>query len=138
MADFYARFFRGQRTAHQEPIQREDDLSVDSGDRKAETVSSRQRILVLQHTPVPPQQTSEELGSFRRRVKDPPPLEIKLIEFPNHVRELLTGKVKAKWKDLTGDMPRIGFVRELIRYESKEIISALTGIIKELQRENKK
>ena len=50
--------------------------------------------------------------------------EIKLIEFPNHVRELLTGKVKAKWKDLTGDMPRIGFVRELIRYESKEIISA--------------
>lgn len=50
--------------------------------------------------------------------------EIKLIEFPNHVRELLTGKVKAKWKDLTGDMPRIGFVRELIRYESQEIISA--------------
>lgn len=50
--------------------------------------------------------------------------EIKIVELPNHVRELLTGKVKAKWKDLTGDMPRIGFVRELIRYESKEIISA--------------
>ena len=50
--------------------------------------------------------------------------EIKVIELPNHVRELLTGKVKSKWKDLTGDNPRIGFVRELIRYESKEIISA--------------
>lgn len=50
--------------------------------------------------------------------------EIKIVELPNHVRELLTGKVKAKWKDLTGDNPRIGFVRELIRYESKEIISA--------------
>lgn len=50
--------------------------------------------------------------------------EIKLIEFPNHVRELLTGKVKANWKRLTNETPRIGFVRELIRYESKEIISA--------------
>ena len=50
--------------------------------------------------------------------------EIKLIELPNHVRELLTGKVKNKWKDLTGDNPRIGFVRELIKFESKEIISA--------------
>lgn len=50
--------------------------------------------------------------------------EIKLVEFPNHVRELLTGKVKANWKRLTNETPRIGFVRELIRYESKEIISA--------------
>lgn len=50
--------------------------------------------------------------------------EIKLIEFPNHVRELLTGKVKANWKRITNEAPRIGFVRELIRYESKEIISA--------------
>lgn len=50
--------------------------------------------------------------------------EIKLIEFPNHVRELLTGKVKANWKRLTNENPRIGFVRELIRYESKETISA--------------
>lgn len=50
--------------------------------------------------------------------------EIKVVELPNHVRELMTGKVKAKWKDLTGEAPRIGFVRELIRFESKEIISA--------------
>jgi len=50
--------------------------------------------------------------------------EIKVIELPNHVRELITGKVKARWKEITGDNPRIGFVRELIRYESKEIISA--------------
>lgn len=50
--------------------------------------------------------------------------EIKVIDFPNHVRELLTGKVKANWKRLTNESPRIGFVRELIRYESKEIISA--------------
>lgn len=50
--------------------------------------------------------------------------EIKVIELPTHVRELLTGKVKAKWKDLTGDNPRIGFIRDLIKYESKEMISA--------------
>lgn len=50
--------------------------------------------------------------------------EIKLVEFPNHVREVLTGKVKQNWKRLTNETPRIGFVRELIRYESKEIISA--------------
>lgn len=50
--------------------------------------------------------------------------EIKLIDFPNHVRELLTGKVKANWKRITNEAPRIGFVRELIRYESKETISA--------------
>lgn len=50
--------------------------------------------------------------------------DIKVMELPSHVRELLTGKVKSKWKDLTGDNPRIGFVREMIRYESKEIISA--------------
>ena len=50
--------------------------------------------------------------------------EIKVIDLPNHVRELMTGKVKANWKRLTNEMPRIGFVRELIRYESKEIISA--------------
>lgn len=50
--------------------------------------------------------------------------EIKLIDFPNHVRELMTGKVKANWKRLTKETPRIGFVRELIRYENKEIISA--------------
>lgn len=50
--------------------------------------------------------------------------EIKVTELPSHVRELMTTKVKGKWKDLTGDTARIGFVRELIRYESKEIISA--------------
>lgn len=50
--------------------------------------------------------------------------EIKLVELPNYVREVMTGKVKQRWKDITGDMPRIGFVRELIRFESKEIISA--------------
>lgn len=50
--------------------------------------------------------------------------EIKLMELPNHVRELITGKVRANWKRLTGDNPRIGFIRELIRYENKEIISA--------------
>lgn len=50
--------------------------------------------------------------------------EIKVVDLPTHVRELLTGKVKAKWKDLTGDNPRIGFIRDLIRYENREIISA--------------
>lgn len=50
--------------------------------------------------------------------------EIKVVELPSHVRELLTGKVKAHWKLLTNDNPRIGFIRELIRYENKEIISA--------------
>lgn len=50
--------------------------------------------------------------------------EIKVVELPSHVRELMTGKIKAKWKAITGEAPRIGFVRELIRYESKEIISA--------------
>lgn len=50
--------------------------------------------------------------------------EIKLVELPNHVRELMTGKVKNQWKDITKDSPRIGFVRELIRYENREMISA--------------
>lgn len=50
--------------------------------------------------------------------------KIKHIEFPDHTRELLLGKVKGRWKDLTKEMPRIGFVRDLIRYENKEIISA--------------
>lgn len=49
---------------------------------------------------------------------------IKHIEFSPHVREVLLGKVKGRWKDLTKEMPRIGFVRDLIRYENKEIISA--------------
>lgn len=49
---------------------------------------------------------------------------IKHIEFPDHTRELLLGKVKGRWKDLTKEMPRIGFVRDLIRYENPEIISA--------------
>lgn len=49
---------------------------------------------------------------------------IKHIEFPDHTRELLLGKVKGRWKDLTKEAPRIGFVRDLIRYENKEIISA--------------
>jgi hypothetical protein len=49
---------------------------------------------------------------------------IKHIEFATHVREVLLGKIKGKWKDLTKEMPRIGFIRDLIRYENKEIISA--------------
>lgn len=50
--------------------------------------------------------------------------KIKHIDFPTHVREVLLGKVKGRWKDLTKEMPRIGFIRDLIRYENKEIISA--------------
>jgi len=50
--------------------------------------------------------------------------EIKVTELPSHIRELITGKVKSRWKDITQENPRIGFVRELIRYESKETISA--------------
>ena len=50
--------------------------------------------------------------------------QIKVVDLPSHIRELLTGKVKARWKEITNDNPRIGFVRELIRYESKETISA--------------
>lgn len=48
----------------------------------------------------------------------------KKIEFPSHTMELLYSKVKHRWKDLTKDMPRIGFVRDLLRFESPEIISA--------------
>lgn len=50
--------------------------------------------------------------------------KIKTMELPNWLREVLTGTIKTKWKDLTGVMPRVGFVRELIRYENKEMISA--------------
>lgn len=49
--------------------------------------------------------------------------KIKAIEFTAPFRELLTGKIKAKWKDITKEMPRIGFVRDLIRYESREMVS---------------
>ena len=48
----------------------------------------------------------------------------KKIEFPSHTMELLYSKVKHRWKDLTKDMPRIGFVRDLLRFESPEIVSA--------------
>jgi hypothetical protein len=50
--------------------------------------------------------------------------QIKLIELPAHNRELILGKVKQNWKRITGENPRIGFVRELIRYENTEMISA--------------
>jgi hypothetical protein len=50
--------------------------------------------------------------------------QAKKIEFPAHTMELLYSKVKHRWKDLTKDMPRIGFVRDLLRFESREIISA--------------
>lgn len=50
--------------------------------------------------------------------------KIKHIEFPVHTRELLLGKVKGRWKDITKETPRIGFIRDLIRYENPEIISA--------------
>jgi len=50
--------------------------------------------------------------------------KIKPLELESHVRELLSGLVKQQWKKLTKETPRIGFIRELIRYESKEIISA--------------
>lgn len=50
--------------------------------------------------------------------------KVKHIEFPDHTRELLLGKVKGRWKDLTKETPRIGFIRDLLRYENPEIISA--------------
>lgn len=50
--------------------------------------------------------------------------EIKVTDLPNVAREVITGKVKQAWKAITGENARIGFIRELIRYESKEIISA--------------
>lgn len=50
--------------------------------------------------------------------------EIKLVELPNHSRELLHAKVKQNWRRLTGENPRIAVVRDLIRYENKEIVSA--------------
>lgn len=50
--------------------------------------------------------------------------KIKIIDFDSAIRELITGKVKACWRIITGETPRISFIRELTRYESKEIISA--------------
>lgn len=50
--------------------------------------------------------------------------DLKPVELPGHVRELLTGKIKQKWKALTNETPRIGFIRDLIKYENKEVISA--------------
>ena len=45
---------------------------------------------------------------------------IKATEFSMTVREMLIGQVKEAFKRVTGVMPRIGVVREMTRYESKD------------------
>lgn len=46
---------------------------------------------------------------------------VKKTQFDMVTREMLVGKVKAKFKDLTGTLPRIGVVRDMTRYESPEV-----------------
>ena len=45
---------------------------------------------------------------------------IKKTQFDMVLREMLVGKVKERFKKLTGTMPRIGVVRDMTRYESAE------------------
>ena len=77
MKNIYSRFFDRSPGAGEEPRLREDELSVVTRDRRPETISRRQRILVLQHTPALPKRRR---GAPREGWK-PPPLEVKKIEF---------------------------------------------------------
>ena len=46
---------------------------------------------------------------------------IKATQFDMVTREMLVGRVKEKFKKLTGTMPRIGLIRDMTRYESAEV-----------------
>lgn len=48
---------------------------------------------------------------------------IKTTQFDMVIREMLVGRVKEKFKRLTGSLPRISVVRDMIRYESVEVRS---------------
>lgn len=45
---------------------------------------------------------------------------IKTTEFNPLIREMLVGRVKERFKRITGTMPRIGMVRDMTRFESAE------------------
>lgn len=45
---------------------------------------------------------------------------VKTTQFDMVIREMLVGRVKDRFKKLTGTMPRIGVVRDMTRYESAE------------------
>ena len=77
MVEYYSRFFVRPREADGERL-REDAVRL-PWDKTPETISRRQRILVLQHTPVIPK---KRRGAPPERWT-PPPLEVKLIEFYN-------------------------------------------------------
>lgn len=46
--------------------------------------------------------------------------KIKATPFDMVLREMIVGKVKDRFKKLTGTLPRIGVIRDMIRYESPE------------------
>jgi hypothetical protein len=72
---------------------------------------------------------TEELANIRDRLQEVETLDqltkvcddIKKIAFTAPVREMLIGSVKERFKKVTGTMPRIGIVREMIRYENPEM-----------------
>mgnify|MGYP000875857591 CR=1 FL=1 len=71
------------------------------------------------------EKTLAEVLEGVREARDLPALEtvcekIRTTQFSVVVREMLIGKVKDRFKDITGIPPRIGVVREMTRYESKE------------------
>lgn len=45
---------------------------------------------------------------------------IKRTQFDMIVREMLVGKVKSQFKEITGEAPRIGIIRDMTRYETPE------------------
>ena len=77
MGEYYSRFFVRPREADGKRL-REDAVRL-PWDKTPETISRRQRILVLQHTPVIPKRR----GGAPPERWTPPPLEVKLIEFYN-------------------------------------------------------
>lgn len=70
----------------------------------------------------------EELANVRDRLAEADSLDqltavcddIRKIAFTGPIREMLIGVVKERFKKITGTMPRLSVVREMIRYENPE------------------
>ncbi len=71
---------------------------------------------------------TEELANIRERLNEVESLDaltavcddVRHIQFSGPIREMLIGVVKAVFKKVTGQMPRLAVVREMIRYENPE------------------
>lgn len=99
-------------------------FDIESKNRRAITA----RFIIKLATEEARRVATEELANIRDRLGEVDTLDalvkvcddIKHIAFTGPIREMLIGVVKERFKKITGQMPRLAIVREMIRYENPD------------------